>query len=463
MKIVNIVFCLFFLSMSVHVNAQVKKVLADKIIGTVGDKFILKSDIENTMLDMKRQTQGDENVVLPNTCQVVEQQLMRKALVLQAEKDSLLVTEIEIENAIDSKIRLFLQQFGSKEVLEEVASRSIIQLKEDFRIQIKEQKLSDNMEEKIVDKIKITPFEVRAFYNKIPVDSLPLYESEVSIAEIIVHPKANRDIEEYVIQQLSDYRRQIESGISKFDQLVKLYSEDPSSKENLGQFNINRNEKTWDPAFMSGSFRLKEGQISAPIKSKFGYHIIQLISRSGDDAVVKHILRIPPITKDEINDTKHLLDSIKKEIVANKMSFGEAVNKYSDDDGSKFSGGAVTGGDGSSYVNIDQLDKDMVVMLKNLKPGDISDPQVYQDERGRQTVRLIYFRERTTPHKENLREDYNRVSQRALEQKKMDKMKGWFKEHIPNYYIYVDAEYQGCPELKDWKKVADAMATEKVY
>jgi peptidyl-prolyl cis-trans isomerase SurA len=123
------------------------------------------------------------------------------------------------------------------------------------------------MQEKIVEKIKITPFEVRAFYNKIPVDSLPLYESEVSIAEIILHPKANRDIEEYVIKQLSDYRRQIESGINKFDQLVKLYSEDPSSKENLGQFNINRNEKTWDPAFMAGSFRLKEGQISAPIKS----------------------------------------------------------------------------------------------------------------------------------------------------------------------------------------------------
>ena len=463
MKIVNIVFCLFFLSMSVQVNAQVKKVLADKIVGTVGDKFILRSDIENTMLDMKRQTQGDESVVLPNTCQVVEQQLIRKALVLQAEKDSLLVTEEEVESAIDSKIRMFLQQFGSKEVLEEVAGRSIFQLKEDFRVQIKEQKLSDNMQEKIVDKIKITPFEVRAFYNKIPVDSLPLYESEVSIAEIIVHPKANRDIEEYVIKQLSDYRRQIETGINKFDQLVKLYSEDPSSKENLGQFNINRNERSWDPAFMAGSFRLKEGQISAPIKSKFGYHIIQLVSRSGDDAVVKHILRIPPITKDEINDTKHLLDSIRKEIIANKMSFGEAVNKYSDDDGSKFSGGSVTSADGSSYVNIDQLDKDMVIMLKTLKPGDISEPQVYQDDRGRQTVRLIYFRERTTPHKENLKEDYNRVSQRALEQKKIKKMESWFKEHIPNYYIYIDAEYHGCPELNDWKKVADAIITEKVY
>ena len=155
-------------------NAQVKKVLADKIVGTVGDKYILKSDIENSILDMKRQAQGQENVILPSSCQVVEQQLMRKALVLQAEKDSILVTEEEVESAIDSKIRNFLQQFGSKEVLEEVAGRSIFQLKEDFRTMIKEQKLAEEMQKKVVDKIKITPFEVRAFYNKIPVDSLSL-------------------------------------------------------------------------------------------------------------------------------------------------------------------------------------------------------------------------------------------------------------------------------------------------
>lgn len=463
MKIVSLVFCVLFLSFSVQSKAQVKKVLADKIVGTVGDKFILKSDIENAILDLKRQAQGQENVIIPSTCQVVEQQLIRKALVLQAEKDSILVTEDEIENSIETRIRGFIQQFGSKEVLEEVAGRSVIQLKEDFRTMIKEQRLAQQMQEKIVDKIKITPFEVRDFYNKIPVDSLPLYESEVQIAEIIVHPKANRDVEEYVIKQLSDYRRQIEAGINKFDQLVKLYSEDPSAKENLGQFNINRNEKTWDPAFMAGSFRLKEGQISAPVKSKFGYHLIYLVSRSGDDAVVKHILRIPPITNDEINDTKHLLDSIRKEIKAGKMSFGEAVNKFSDDDGSKFSGGAITGQDGSTYVNIDQLDKDMVVVLKNLKPGDISEPQVYLDDRGRKTVRILYFKERTNPHKENLREDYNRVSVRALEEKKSIELEKWFKDHIPNYYIYIDSTFQGCPELKDWKKAADAIATEKVY
>ena len=463
MKLISIAFSLFCLAFSFSGKAQVKKVLADKIIATVGDKFILKSDIENAIGDYKRQAQGQENVNIPSECQVVEGQLIRKALVLQALIDSINVTEEDVEVAMESRIRNFIQQFGSREVLEEVAGRTVFQLKEDFRILIKEQKLADEMQSKIVEKIKITPTEVRNYYNKIPVDSLPLYESEVQVTELVMHPKANRDVEEYVIKQMLEYRKQIESGANKFDQLVKLYSEDPSAKENLGQFNLNRNEKNFDPAFMSGSFRLKEGQISAPIKSKFGYHIIQLISRSGDEAVVKHILRIPPITNDEINETKLFLDSIRKEVMANRLNFGEAVNKFSDDEGSKFSGGAITGRDGSTYVNIDQLDKEMVVLMQSMKPGDISVPQVYLDDRGRKTVRLIYFKERTTPHKENLKEDYNKVAQRALEEKKAKSMETWFKEHVPNYYVFVDDSFQACPELKDWTKVANQIVKEKTF
>jgi peptidyl-prolyl cis-trans isomerase SurA len=463
MKLISLAFSLFFLTLCFSAKAQVKKVLADKIVATVGDKFILKSDVDNAISDFKRQAQGQDNVVIPTECKMIEGQLIRKSLVLQAQKDSINVTEDEVEVAMESRIRNFIQQFGSKEVLEEVAGRSVFQLKEDFRILIKEQKLADEMQAKIVEKIKITPTEVRNYYNKIPTDSLPLYESEVQVTELVMHPKANRDVEEYVIKQMLEYRKQIESGANKFDQLVKLYSEDPSAKENLGLFNLNRNEKNFDPAFMAGSFRLKEGQISAPIKSKFGYHIIQLISRSGDEAVVKHILRIPPITNDEIVETKVFLDSVRKEIMAGRTSFGEAVNKHSDDDGSKFSGGAVTSRDGSTYVNIDQLDKDMVVLMQNMKPGDISAPQVYLDDRGRKTVRLIYFKERTTPHRENLKEDYNKVAQRALEEKKAKSMETWFKEHVPNYYVFIDDSFQGCVELTDWTKVANQIVKEKVF
>jgi peptidyl-prolyl cis-trans isomerase SurA len=442
-------------------SAQTKKVVADKIVGQVGDKIILRSDIQNAILDMKRQAQGQENVVLPTECQVMEGQLIRKALILQAQKDSLHVSDEEIEATMDNRIRQSIMAYGSKDVLEEIAGKTIYQLKEDMRESFREQELSKQMQSKIVDAIKITPNEVKAFYNKIPKDSLPFYESEIEVSQIVIHPKANKDVEEYVSKQLYDYKRQAEAGgPKKFDQLAKLYSEDPAVKENGGQYSLNRNDKNaWDPTFLSAAFRLKEGQISPVIKSKFGLHIIMMVSRSGDEAVVKHILRIPPVTDDEINETKKLLDSVRTKLTEGAMTFGAAVNKYSDDENSKFSAGAISGRDASgqatTFLSIDQLDKDIVVLLKDLKPGQYSTPQLYKDERGSQVVRLVYLRNRTEPHRENLKEDYDRIAKRAIEEKKNSALEKWFKEHIPTYFVSIDKEYESCAGLDEWKKAAE--------
>jgi peptidyl-prolyl cis-trans isomerase SurA len=409
---------------------------------------------------MKRQAQGQENVVLPTECQIMEGQLIRKALVLQAQKDSLHVSEEEIDAALDNKIRMFIQSYGSKDVLEEIAGKTVYQIKEDFKESFREQKLSEQMQAKIVDAIKITPTEVKNYYGKIPKDSLPFYESEIEVSQIVIHPKANKDVEEYVSKQLYDYKKQIETGgPKKFDQLAKSYSEDPAVKENGGQYTLNRNDKnSWDPAFLAASFRLKEGQISPVIKSKYGLHIIQMVSRSGDEAVVKHILRIPPVTEDEINETKHLLDSVRNKLNDGSLSFGAAVSKFSDDENSKFSAGSISGRDAAgsptTFLSIDQVDKDIVVLLKDLKPGQYSKPQLYKDERGTQIVRLVYLRNRTEPHRENLKEDYDRVAKRALEEKKSSALEKWFKEHIPTYYISIDKQFSSCNGLEEWRKSA---------
>ncbi len=453
MKKVFLIVVLFSAGM-MSVMAQAKKVVADKIVGQVGDRIILRSDVLNEIADMKRQYQGQENVVFPTECQVLERQLIQKALVLQAEKDSLVVTEEEIDATIDNRIRAAIQQYGSKDILEEIAGKTVYQLKEDFRNSFREQKLAEQMQNKIIETIKITPTEVKAYYNKIPKDSLPFYESEVELSQIVIIPKANRDVEEYVSKQMYDYKKSVESGVQKFEALVKLYSEDPGSKDQGGQYNLNRNDRNWDPAFLSASFRLKENQISPVVKSKFGLHIIQLISRSGDEAVVRHILRIPPVTEDEIKDAVKKLDSVKKQLVAGSLSFGEAVSKYSEDENSKFSAGSISSQDGNVFLSIDMLDKDMVVALKDLKPGEFSAPQVYTDERGRKAVRLIHLKRRTEPHRENLMDDYNRIAQRALESKKTQALDKWFKEHIPNYYVSIDKDFTGCESLKEWKAAA---------
>jgi peptidyl-prolyl cis-trans isomerase SurA len=394
----------------------------------------------------------------------MEGQLIRKALILQAQKDSLKVNDDEIEAELDNQIRYMIQQYGSQAIVEEIAGKSIYQFKEDQKEAFREGKLSKQMQDKIVEGIKITPTEVKTFYNKIPKDSLPFYESEVEVSQIVIHPKANKDVEDYVSKQMYDYKKQAETqGPKKFDQLAKSYSEDPGVKENGGQYTLNRNDKnTWDPAFLKASFSLKEGQISNPIKSKFGLHIIMMVSRSGDEAIVKHILRIPPVTEYEINETKHFLDSIRSKLLDGSMNFGTAVSKFSDDDQSKFSAGGISGRDASgqatTFLSIDQLDKDIVVLLKDLKPGQYSAPQVTKDAQGGQMVRIVYLRNRTEPHRENLKEDYDRVAKRALEEKKTGVLEKWFKEHIPTYFISIDPQFSSCNSLNDWRKSAETAA-----
>lgn len=459
-----IIFCAIFLGITnTTIHAQSKKVVADKIVGQVGDKIILRSEIVNAIADAKRQSQGQENVLLPTDCQILESQLIRKALLLQAQKDSLEVSESEIEADLDNRIRQTIQQYGSKDILEEIAGKTIYQLKDDFREAFKEQKLAEQMQRKIVDNVKITPTEVKQYYNKIAPDSLAFYESEIEVSQIVITPKANKDVEEYVSKQLYDYRKQAEiQGAKKFEQLAKNYSDDPAVKENGGQYTLNRNDKFWDPAFLAGAFRLKEGQISAVIKSKFGLHIIMMISRSGDEAIVRHILRIPPITDDEIKETVDKLDTIRNQIKAGKMSFAEAVSKHSDDEGSKFSAGALVGREGSTFIALDMLDKDMVKPISEMKLGDISTPQVYSDERQRKMARIIYYKSRKEPHRENLRDDYNRVAQRALEEKKSNTLEKWFKDHIPNYYVLIDKEYSSCPDLREWRDAAEKAVKNRV-
>lgn len=427
--------------------AQTKKVVADKIIATVGDKIVLKSEIENSISDMQRQ-----NIDMPANakCLLLEQALGIKALVLQSERDSLPVSDEEINAEIENKIRYFISQYGSKDIVEQVAGKTIYQLKEDFKQTFREQKLAQAMRNKIVDDVKITPSEVKAHYETIPKDSLPFYESEVEVGQIVVYPKASRELETYAIDQLKEFKQQVDSGTKKFETLATLYTDDPGSKESGGKYDVNRNEKQWDPIFLSKAFSLKDGQVSTVFKTKFGYHIIQMISRAGDDASIRHILKIPQVSSIEINDAKHKLDSVRAKLIAGTIKFGEAVSKYSDDESSKFTGGRIQGRDGSTFLTIDQLDKDLVARLKDLTVGEYSKPTEYVDERGKKGVRIVQLITRTEPHRENLKDDYNKVAQRALEDKKNEMLEKWFYKNIPTYYINIDNEYKDCPEMKKW-------------
>lgn len=427
--------------------AQPKKVIADRIIAIVGDKVVLKSDIDNTILDMQRQ-----GIEVPSNarCLSLEQAMGIKALVLQAEKDSLPITDEEISAQIDNQIRGFINQYGSKEKLEEISGRTLYQLKEDFKDGFRERKLAGDMRNKIVEETRITPNEVKIYFDKLPKDSLPYYESELEIGQIVSYPKPGRDAEEYALDQLKEFKLQLESAKKDFCTLAAVYSDDPGSKDNCGRYELNRNEKQWDPAFLSKAFSLKEGQISVPFKSKFGYHIIQMMNRAGDDAVVRHILKVPQITKTETNGSISKLDTVRSRLIAGTIQFGEAVSKFSDDESSKFTGGRKSNNEGSTYITIDQLDKDLVLMMKDLRVGEYSQPTEFMDERSKKGVRIIYLLSKTEPHRENIKDDYSKIALRALEEKKNNALESWFNEKIPTYYIKVDEEFKTCEEMNKW-------------
>ncbi|HWJ26221.1 MAG TPA: peptidylprolyl isomerase [Flavisolibacter sp.] len=439
--------------------AQPKKLVADKILGIVGDRIILYSDIQNTIGDLARQ---GGTVPEHAECTFLEQALISKVLMLQAEKDSLPVTDDDVEAELDQKLRYFISQYGSKEVLEQMAGKTVYQIKDDARASVKEQKLAEAMQRKIVENVKITPTEVKAYFDKIPKDSLPFFETQVEIGQIVVYPKSSRDLEKYVQDELANYKKQIEAKQITFEQAAAKYSEDKGTQEHGGLFSMNRNDKNVDPTFLAAAFRLKDGEISSVIKSKFGYHIIQMVKRSGDDATVRHILRSAPITDVETNESIAKLDSVRSKLIAGTIDFNAAAGRYSEDEAAKFSGPFIISRDGDTYNTIDELDKDVVAMLDKLKVGEYSQPTVFTDERsGKKGVRILYLKSRTEPHRMNIRDDYNRIATAALEQKKYIALDKWLTTHIPSYYIMVDQDEASCPQLQKWVNVGKTYASVK--
>ncbi len=438
-------------------SGHTQRVVADKIVAQIGDKIILNSDIQNAILDYTRQGGAVAAQLPPHPeCAFLEGQLIQKGLVIQANKDSILIGDDELDALLDNQVRNFILQYGSQQELELVAGKSVYQIKEDLRQPFKERKLADEMRNKILDNVKITPTEVKDYFDKIPKDSLTYYESQLEINQIILYPKSNKDVEEFITNQLLGWKQQVESGQKKFGDLAKLYTQDPGSRDQGGQYSVNRNDKQWDPAWFAAIWKLKEGQVSPVIKSKFGLHIIQMVSRAGDDAIIRHILLVPTVTQVEIDEAKNKLDSVRTQVLAGTMNFGAAVSKYSEDENSKNNGGQVMSQDGSGFVTIDELDKDMVVALKNMNPGDISKPIVYKDDRERDAVRLIFLRTRTDPHRENLKDDYNKIAQRALERKKNHVLQKWFADHIPGYYVNIDKSFGTCENIAPWLEAAKA-------
>ncbi len=444
----KLVLLLQVLLVSLVLTAQAQQENLDKVIAIVGDKIILRSDIEQSFEEYKRE---NPNAAETMKCEFLENALSQKIVTEQADRDSVFVTDDEVEGNIENRIRYYVNQYGSEEKLQEISGRTVYQLKDDYKPIVREQMQFQKMQGQIISTVKITPQEVKAFYEKIPKDSLPFYPSTIEVGQIVFRPDINKEVEDYAIERLENIRKDIVSGKSSFDVMAGIYSEDPGSRDNGGDLGIMGRDDLV-PEFAAAAFKLQNGEISPLVKTSFGYHIVQMVNRQGEKAKLRHILIKPVITDDMVKLTLTKADSVRAKLVAGTMLFSAAVGKYSSDDGSKTTGGMITNQQtGSSSLLTEDMEPSVAIAINDMKVGEFSQPVEYIDSKtGDKLVRILYLRSRTEPHKANLKDDYGKIQQVAFSEKQNTYLMTWLKDHISSFYVMVDSEYQHCPNIEKW-------------
>lgn len=426
----------------------------DKIIAIVGrNRIILQSDLEVEVLMAKEKDPRFSDTM---KSVMLQQMILRKMLLEQAERDSVIIPDEEVDAQLDNRLRYYIQMYGSKEKLESISGKTVYQIKEESRESIKEQMTSEKLQATILENTKITPAEVEAFYKKIPVDSLPFFPSTIEVGQIVIDPHVTTEMENYAHDKLADIRKDIVEGRKTFENAATVYSEDPGSRDNGGRYDGVTRTGPWAPEFVAAAFKLQNGEISPIVKTKFGYHIIQMIQRKGDEADIRHILVKPEITSGDLLISLHKLDSIRTLLVSGKMTFPEAVGKFTTDEAAKRTGGMIADpSTGNTELDMTKLDAGMVLLLDSLKQGDYSAPHIFLTDAHDRSCRIVYLRSRTVPHKANLKDDYSRIQEVAVAQKKQMKMINWVNAKLPTYYLWIAPEYQNYPALRAWRTTTD--------
>ncbi len=440
---------LFLIVLAVKpVMAQVQ--VADKIVGQVGNKIILQSDVDEMFNQQKAQ---DPNTADSAKCEIFYTLMAQQILIEQAGRDSVIVSDEEVEGTLDNRIRGMVQQYGSTEAFEEAnGGRTVYQLKDQYRSFFKDKAIAEKMQGTIMEKVKVTPQEIDAFYASLPADSLPPYPASVEMGQIVMTPKVDPEVDKLAKEKLEGIRKEIVENGKSFATMAGIYGMD-GTRDNGGLLTINRKE--FDQQFVAAAYRLQPGEISPVIKTKFGYHIIQMEKRMGEEAEVRHIVIVPEITNSDLQQSMKRLDSVRAELVSGKLSFSEAVGKYSTDEQSKMTGGMVYDQGGNSIIAIDGMDKDMAKSVSEMKVGEYSQPQIYVDnpQTNSRSTRILFLKNRTDPHILNLKDDYGKIQQGALSKKQTTYLNKWINERINNYFIRIEPDYQSCNNMKGWVKV----------
>ena len=418
--------------------------VVEKIIAKVDDQILLLSELEKAHLEFKRSEQADYDNL---ECKVLETLIINKLLLAKAAIDSVTITDAELDRQMDARLSQILRVYGGDEnTLIEEYNKTAAEILRELRPQVADQLLIQKMQDKITANVKVTPSEVKEFYQKIPEDSLPFFSSELELAQIVVFPKSGTPEKQLVIDQLLDFKNRILKEQSTFEELAKIYSIDPGSAQQGGDLGY-QNKGAFVPEFESAALKLDIGEISDPVESQFGFHLIQLLDKRGTEFRTRHILMKPKTTTQGMELARQKLDSIRTEILKDSLSFFKAAFTFSEDEKSRVNGGRITDYEGNSKVAANMTEiigPDLFFQADNMTPGEISKPLEYRSPDGKKGVRIVYLISKVKAHEANLTDDYQKIYNAALGNKKNNAVNKWFEKTRSEVFVDIDPEYEYC-------------------
>lgn len=451
LKFLTSLFGLFFLVSTGYAQPKQGQVV-ESIVAKIDDKILLKSELEQSIVEFKAQKDkskfSEENL----TCKVIEQLVVDKLLLAKADMDSVNVDPNRVDKELDRRIQHLLRAYGGdEEVVVENFGKTIEDIKSEMRGRLKDQLIIQKMTGKITENIDVTPSEVRKFFNSLPKDSIPFFSTEYEVGVITRYPKASGDQKRKMKQKLRDIKEDLVNEEVDFCEMAKKHSEDPGTKDNCGDLGyFNRGELV--PEYEAAALNLKPGEFSPIVESQFGLHLIQLLDKRGTEYKTRHILL--SLSNDEVSSepARKTLDSLRTAILNDSISFSKAAIEFSEDKATVGSGGFLSDQEGNTLIAADKTDiigPDLYFLISGMKPGDISKPRSFKDEQSKKGIRIVYLKSKRDAHEASLKQDYQRIYKAALSKKKNEAIDDWFAKTKSEVFLSIDEEYRSCQILND--------------
>lgn len=445
-KILGIALLLISLSLS---TALAQKIALNKVVAVVGGSIILQSDIEMQYAQYLAQgNPANESI----KCYLLQQQLTQKLLSQQAVIDSVSVDEDQVDGEIDRRMRSMIGRAGGQERLEQFLNRSIIQYKDEIRPDVKEQLVADKMQGTITQKVAVTPLEVRQYFETIPKDSLPYFNTEVEIGEIVLYPKLTKKEKETYRDKAEALRLRVKGG-EDFGTLARIYSQDPGSAAEAGDLGF-MDRTMLVKEFAAVAFRLKAGDMSQVFESEFGFHVLKVLERRGEQVRAAHILIKTEPTQASLDRAKSKIDSVYQSVIDKKVDFSTAASLNSDNNDTKFNGGMMLNAENvqsrSTFIPTDKLDPQIFLTIDTMKVGTYSKPELFTSAAGNKGYRFVYLKSKIGPHVASLEQDYPKIKEAAYQDKVSKVVSEWFEKRRKSTFIKIEDSFKSCKELSDW-------------